>query len=73
MAAAQLFAAARHAEPGIPAALERGDFAPLMAWLRAHVHGQGSLLGAPELMTRATGQPLGVAAFEAHLEARYLS
>ncbi|MBM3584056.1 MAG: carboxypeptidase M32 [Alphaproteobacteria bacterium] len=73
MAAAQLFAAARRAEPGIPAALEHGDFTPLMAWLRAHVHGQGSLLGAPELMTRATGQPLGVAAFEAHLEARYLS
>jgi carboxypeptidase Taq len=73
MAAAQLFAAAKGAVPAIPAALERGDFAPLMAWLRANVHELGSYHAADELMIRATGAPLGVRAFEAHLAARYLS
>src|SRR3546814_18939209 len=38
MTAAQLFAAARRARPEIPAALGRGDFAPLMGWLAARVH-----------------------------------
>ncbi len=71
LAAAQFFAAARAAEPGIPEALGRGDFGPLMAWLRPHVHALGSSLSSSEIITRATGAPLGTAAFRAHLEARY--
>ena len=44
MTAAQLFDAATRADPAIRPAIARGDFAPLLAWLRANVHGQGSLL-----------------------------
>ena len=73
MAAAQLFQAARRAVPEIPAAIARGDFAPLLGWLRAHVHGKGSLHETDDLLAEATGAPLGTAAFKAHLEARYLS
>ena len=73
MAAAQLFAAAREAEPGIPTALERGDFRPLVGWLRANVHALGSFHSTDELLNLATGKPLGVEAFEAHLATRYLS
>ncbi len=73
MMAAQLFQAAQKAVPDIPAALARGDFRPLMGWLRAHVHGKGSLLGTRELLIEATGRPLDPAAFEAHLAERYLA
>jgi len=72
MTAAQLFAAAKRAEPGLEAALARGDFAPLLGWMRANVHAHGSLLSTPELLTRATGAPLSAEAFKAHLRARYV-
>jgi carboxypeptidase Taq len=71
MAAAQLMAAARREVP-VDDALARGDLAPLMAWLRARVHGRGSLLGFNDLLRAATGKPLDPADFEAHLTARYL-
>ena len=73
MAAAQLMAAARHAEPGLDAALAQGDLSTLTGWLRANVHGKGSLLGFNDLLRAATGKPLDPKDFEAHLTARYLS
>lgn len=73
MTAAQLFAAAKRAVPEIPAALARGDFTPLMAWLRANVHGKGSKLTTRELLAEATGRPLDARAFENHLAERYLA
>lgn len=72
-AAAQLFAAARAADPSIPGALAAGDLGPLVAWLRENVHGKGALppdTGAA--LEAATGAGLGAAALEAHLAARYL-
>lgn len=73
LAAAQLFAAARRAEPGLLEAIGRGDFAPLLAWLRTNVHGKGSIATTDEILAGATGAGLGTAAFKAHLESRYLS
>jgi carboxypeptidase Taq len=72
MAAAQLMAAARRAVADLDLALARGDLAPLIGWLRRHVHGRGSLLGFNDLLREATGKPLDPADFEAHLTARYL-
>ena len=72
MAAAQLMMTARDAVPGLDAALGCGDLAPLMGWLRERVHAQASLLGFNALLRAATGRPLDLAAFEAHLTARYL-
>ncbi len=72
MAAAQLMAAARRTVSGLDAALAQGDVAPLLGWLRTHVHGQGSLLGFQDLLRAATGKPLDPRDFEAHLSARYL-
>ena len=46
MTAAQLFAAARAAVPEIEDALGRGDFRPLLGWMRANVHEKASLLPA---------------------------
>jgi carboxypeptidase Taq len=73
MAAAQLMAAARRDMAGLDAALGRGDLSPLLGWLRAKVHGEGSLLEFNALLTKATGKPLDPTDFEAHLTARYLS
>ena len=72
MAAAQLMKAARARDPGLDAALAQGDFAPLLAFLRAKVHGQGARLGFQELLVEATGKPLDPADFTEHLAARYL-
>jgi len=71
MAAAQLYAAAKKADPGIVPGIRRGEFAPLMAWLKRNVHGKGSLMTTDELMAEATGEPLSDRAFRAHLKARY--
>src|SRR6185436_7773359 len=55
MAAAQLMAAARREVADLDAALGRGDLSPLLRWLRAKVHGQGSLFEFNALLTEATG------------------
>ena len=70
--AAQLFEAAREAVPDVLAAIERGEFAPLLGWLREHVHSKGSLLSTAELVESVTGRPLGTASFKRHLHDRYL-
>ena len=73
LAAAQLFAAAAKARPGIPDGLAAGDFAPLMGWLRENVHQKASLMTTDQLMAEATGKPLDAEAFKTHLKARYLA
>ncbi len=72
MAAAQLMAAARRVLPGLDAALAAGDLAPLLLWLRQHVHGVGSRLGFNEMLEAATGKKLDPLDFQSHLIARYL-
>ena len=73
IAAAQIYAAARRANPDLEESISRGDFAPLMGWLRENVHSQGSRLVADDLLTAATGEPLNPKVFEQHLRERYLN
>ncbi|MCB2102716.1 MAG: carboxypeptidase M32 [Rhodobacterales bacterium] len=70
--AAQLFAAAKAENPAILPGVATGDFTPLMAWLGSRVHGLGRLKSMPDLVTGATGAPLGTAAFLDHIRHRYL-
>lgn len=72
MAAAQLAEAARADDAEIMPAIAKGDFGPLMAWLRPHIHNLASLVPTDELLARATGKPLNADAFKAHLRRRYL-
>jgi carboxypeptidase Taq len=72
MTAAQIFDAACRAQPDILPGIARGDFSPLLGWLRTHVHSQGSLLETDALLTQATGRPLDASVFKAHLRRRYL-
>ncbi len=73
IAAAQIFAAARQADATITAAIAKGDFKPLLAWLGQAIHAQGSLLSVPELLTQATGRALDADLFKTHLKDRYLA
>ena len=71
IAAAQLFAAARAADPTIEPGIAAGDFSPLLGWLKAHVHGHASVMSMDALLERATGRALDLAAYTGHLRARY--
>ena len=74
MGAAQLFEAAQAAHPGLREAIGHGDFAPLVDWLREHVHARASFDGSADaLLEHATGRPLDPASFRRHLERRYLA
>lgn len=72
MSAAQIFDAAARAEPAIRPGIARGDFVPLMRWLRANIHQNGSRLTVDDLMIHATGRALDASVFKAHLKSRYL-
>ncbi len=69
--AAQLWEAARRDLPGLDDALAAGDCAPLLGWLREHVHRHGRLLDPPDLVERAAGGPLDPAPLLAYLEDKY--
>lgn len=73
MTAAQLFDSATTADADILPSIGRGEFAPLLGWLRENVHRWGSFHSTDELLTRATGRPLDAEVFRAHLERRYLA
>lgn len=67
----QLFEAATRANPAIPAGLARGEFAPLLAWLRTNVHQHGRKYLPGELIQRATGSPLSAKPYIAYLQQKY--
>jgi carboxypeptidase Taq len=73
VAAAQLFAAACAADPAIMPGIGAGAFAPLVAWLSASVHAKASSATTDGILAEATGRPLDLAPFKAHLARRYLS
>jgi carboxypeptidase Taq len=72
MTAAQLFDAATTQNAGIRPGIAKGDFQPLLTWLRSHVHARASSVPAAEILTDATGRTLDVGVFQRHLTTRYL-
>lgn len=72
VAASQLFAAATTQDASIRPRLAEGDFRPLVAFLREHVHSQGSRWTTQELLERVTGERLDAAGFLRHVRERYL-
>ena len=55
---AQLFRAAGEALGDLDAMFARGEFGPLLEWLRENVHRHGARYSAGELVRRATGREL---------------
>ncbi|MCR9248507.1 MAG: carboxypeptidase M32 [bacterium] len=68
--AAQFAAAADRALGGLDRLIGRGDFAPLVDWLRDNVHRHGRRYSPAELCQRATGAPLSSEPFFTYLEAK---
>ncbi len=73
MYAAQWFAAMRRATPDLDARIAAGDLAPVFDWLKANIWSQASRWETPELVQRASGEPLNPQHLRAHLERRYLA
>lgn len=70
--AAQFFKAAKEADGEILPSIEKGDFAPLMAWLKTNIHEQACRYSSDELAEKVTGTPLDVEVYKEHLKTRYL-
>ncbi len=71
LVAAQLYQAADAALGNLDRKFEQGDFAPLLNWLREHVHTHGRKYTADELIQNATGKPLSAEPLIASLRQRY--
>ncbi len=69
--AAQLFEAAERDLGDLPSMFRAGEFAPLLEWLRTHIHRHGQCYSPGELVTRATGSPLSHEALMRYLRAKY--
>ena len=68
---AQLMEAADRDLGGVTAQIGRGDFAPLLGWLREKIHHQGSLAPAEEIARAATGKSLEPDNLIAYLTEKY--
>jgi carboxypeptidase Taq len=68
---AQFFAKANTDLGDQQAAFRRGDFAPLLAWLRENIHQHGQRYTAAELVQRVTGRPLSHTAWIEQMRAKY--
>ncbi len=69
--AAQLHAAMKREMPDFDGKVERGEFAPILKWLREKVHVHGKRFSSDELLTRVTGEGLNVAHFMEYARAKY--
>ena len=67
---AQLWRAIRRDLGDIDEQIARGQFAPLLAWLRDHIHQHGRRYSAHELTKRATGEDLSPDPLVEYLEAK---
>lgn len=59
-------------DSAVAAAADRADYLPLLAWMRGHVHSEGSVLFPQELMEKATGESTNPRHHLDHLKKRFL-
>ena len=71
MFGAQLMEAARVALPQLDAHVAAGDYAPLLAWLRKHVHQRGAQVSGSQIVQDATGRAPDAAAFLRYVKAKH--
>ena len=69
--AAQLMRRAAVENPGLPGELARGEYQPLLKWLREKVHRLGSQQKPRELIRLATGEPTGIHDHVEYLKAKF--
>lgn len=73
MMAAQQWSALEKAQPNVRADIAKGDFDGVNQWRHEKIWSQASHWSTPELLARATGEPLNPDYFIAHLKKRYLA
>ena len=71
MIAAQQWAAIERAYPNVDEDFAEGRFDAVNDWRRERIWSQGARWSTPELIERATGEPLNADHFRRHLEKRY--
>lgn len=69
--AAQFYRQADRDLGGVAALVARGEFAPLVEWLRERIHRQGQRYTAAELVEQVTGQPLAHEPLIEHLRTKF--
>jgi carboxypeptidase Taq len=69
--AAQFYRTMKRDLPGMEEELVRGEFAPVLSWLRDKVHRLGRLVPAAELCRQVTGESLDPACLAEYLENKY--
>lgn len=69
--AAQFFEQARNDVPGLEEGFERGEFLPLLDWLRKNIHRHGMRYRAGDLVRKVTGRPLSPEALMTYLEGKF--
>jgi carboxypeptidase Taq len=71
--AAQLMRRAAVDNPALPGELARGEYKPLLSWLREKIHRQGSRHNPRELIRLATGEPTGIRDHVDYLRAKFVT
>jgi carboxypeptidase Taq len=68
---AQLYAAAASHDPAMVNELAGGQYGRLLGWMREKIHRHGRRYSPPELIERATGEPLRATYFLDYLKGKY--
>jgi carboxypeptidase Taq len=68
---AQLMEKARGDMPDLDGQIEKGEFAPLLGWLRKNLHQHGRKFTPNELLERATGKPLTAEPWIAYVRQKF--
>ena len=68
--ASQFFERAEKDLGGLDAMFERGEFGPLLDWLRTNIHQHGRRYTASELVQKITGEPLSAEPLMRHLTSK---
>ncbi|MEC9094279.1 MAG: carboxypeptidase M32 [Planctomycetota bacterium] len=71
--AAQFLDSARSQLGDLDTLFSRGEFEPLLTWLRTHVHQPGNSLSAKDILENATGQELSHQPMIDYLKTKYTS
>lgn len=69
--AAQLNEAMRSDLPGMDGMISRGEFGPILGWLREKIHRHGAKYFPADLLRKATGQERDAAPFLRYIKAKY--
>lgn len=69
--AAQLYRRMKADLPDVETGFARGEFLPLLAWMRGHVHGHGAKFTAAELLERELGEEISAQPLLEYMRDRY--